>query len=159
MPPGPPFTSTLLPLLPTPNQQPLTTKNPIKRMSPAEQQRRREQGICFWCDDNIHLTTNAPIDTLCFINLKLRMIVISYNQKPLNNNSRTMVKYINSINRCWHITCLLMQCMAPSTIHVRSQINGMHIHALIDGGSSDSLPQPRIAKFLSLTRNQLRGFV
>jgi len=59
-PPRPPFTSILPPLLPKLNQQSLTIENPIKRMSPTEQQRRREQGICFWCDDKYSPNHKCP---------------------------------------------------------------------------------------------------
>jgi len=40
----PPYKSTLPPLLPTPSPPLSTTKNPIKRLTSAEQQRRRDQG-------------------------------------------------------------------------------------------------------------------
>ena len=45
-----------------------------------------------------------------------------------------------------------------ATIRVRAQINGMSIHALIDGGSSNSFLQPIIAKFLNLTAQPVPGF-
>jgi len=71
VPPRPPFTSTLPPLLPTPNQQPLTTKNPIKRMSPTEQQKRREQGICFWHDDKYSPNHKCPNRHFMLYQLKI----------------------------------------------------------------------------------------
>jgi len=46
----------------------------------------------------------------------------------------------------------------PSTIQVKAQINGLDIQALIDGGSSDSFIQPRIAKFLNLPVQPVPGF-
>nr|XP_025623830.1 uncharacterized protein LOC112716183 isoform X1 [Arachis hypogaea] len=38
----------------------------------------------------------------------------------------------------------------PASIRIKAQIRGLDVQALIDGGSSDSFIQPRIAKFLNL---------
>jgi len=64
------------------------------------------------------------------------------------------VNYINSIMSF----NAMYDTSGPATIRVRAQINGMDIHALIDGGSSDSFLQPRIAKFLNLTMQPAPGF-
>ncbi|XLU80481.1 hypothetical protein S245_003901 [Arachis hypogaea] len=46
----------------------------------------------------------------------------------------------------------------PALIRVNAIINGLEVQALIDGGSSDSFIQPRIAKFLNLPIEPASGF-
>jgi len=47
---------------------------------------------------------------------------------------------------------------SPTTIRVKAHIDGLKIQALIDGGSSNSFIQPRIAKFLNLPVEPASGF-
>jgi len=41
-----------------------------------------------------------------------------------------------------------------ATIRLTTKVHGLELQVLIDGGSSDSFIQPRIAKFLKLPWNQ-----
>jgi len=54
----PPPNNGLPPLLPIPHQLAINTKQPVKRLTPTEQQHRRELGLCFLYNDNF---TNTQV--------------------------------------------------------------------------------------------------
>ncbi|WVZ02924.1 hypothetical protein V8G54_023730 [Vigna mungo] len=112
-----PLRTSLPPLLPTPphttqNQHPAT---PIKRLTPAEQQLKRDKGLCYWCDEKF-TPHHKPI-------------AAATTGKP---GARTSS---------------FVECNEGNT---RAFVHGMEVQVLIDGGSSDSFIQPRVAKFLKL---------
>ena len=54
--PRPPTKPTLPPLLPTPPTKP----TPVRRITPAEMQLRREKGLCYWCDEKFSFNHKCP---------------------------------------------------------------------------------------------------
>jgi hypothetical protein len=60
----PPKTS-LPPLLPTPNQKPMSIKN----ISPAEMQIRRDKGLCYFCDEKFSHAHRCPNRRLMMLQL------------------------------------------------------------------------------------------
>jgi len=136
MPPHPPFTSTLPPLLPTANQQPLTTKNSIKRMSPAKQQRRHEQGICFWCDDKYSPNHKCPNRHFMLYQLEIGddcdLLQSETLEQKLEDSGK--LHQLDQQVLAHHMSFNAMYgTSGPATIRVRAQINDMDIHALMVG--------------------------
>ncbi|MCI12230.1 hypothetical protein A2U01_0033333, partial [Trifolium medium] len=60
-----PQKAQLPPLLPTPNQKPLSIKN----ISPAEMQIRRDKGLCYFCDERFSHTHRCPNRRLMMLQL------------------------------------------------------------------------------------------
>ncbi|KAL1327056.1 uncharacterized protein [Arachis hypogaea] len=151
--PRPPNRNTLPALLPTPSQRSPTPplKNPVRRLTPAEIQSKREKGLCYWCDERFsanHRCTNRQ-----FMWLQLEL---DENMAPVDDLAEPVfadntLESLEGQVLDHHLSCNAMHgTPGPSTIRVKVSINGLEVQALIDGGSSDSFIQPRIAKFLNL---------
>ncbi|XP_025617181.1 uncharacterized protein [Arachis hypogaea] len=143
----------LPPLLPTPNQRnaPTPTKTPIRKLSPAEIQIRRDKGLCYWCDEKFsasHRCTNRQFMLLQLGSDDLEDIDPSTGDMPPDLE---ILPQLEQQVLGHHLSCnAMLGTTGPAMIRIRASINGLEISALIDGGSSDSFIQPRIAKFLNL---------
>jgi len=148
--------SNLPPLLPTPTQTPLPNNNrpPIKRLTMAEQQIRREKGICFWCDDKFTPQHRCPNKNFMLYQLELTNDDDPQQNAILmaENNPSPDIATLEEQVLHHHLSYnALHGSQGPATIRVKVTINGKVFQALIDGGSYDSFLQPRVAKFLNLT--------
>ncbi|XP_016182574.1 uncharacterized protein LOC107624629 [Arachis ipaensis] len=153
--------NSLPPLLPTPNQRPSTSnsKNFVKRLSPAKIQIRREKGLCFWCDEKFSASHKCA-------NKHLMLLQLAGEDDPALDDLGELVQSESAILEqleqdvvAHHLSYNAMHgTKGPSTIRLKAMLNGLEVQVLIDGGSSDSFIQPRIAKFLNLPVEPCLGF-
>ena len=149
--------TNLPPLLPIPNQRPnfKTNRAPIKKLTMVEQQIRRENGFCFWCDEKFTPHHKCPNKHFMLYQLEATDEVDFAWDEEIKTEEATKEDVLQQLEQQvkeHHLSYnALHRTTGPATIRVKAQINGMEIQALINEGSSDSFIQPRIAKFFNLT--------
>ena len=136
----------LPPLLPKPTTKPLP---PIKHMSPTEMQIRREKGLCFTCDEKYSWKHVCPNK-----HLMLFLFDLDGSELPSSKDSMappSLVAESDSTALLHHLSLQAYQG-SPScaTIHFKGFIAGKSVQVLLDGGSSDSFIQSRLAHNLQL---------
>ncbi|XP_072062290.1 uncharacterized protein [Arachis hypogaea] len=151
----------LPPLLPTPPLRtlPNPNRNQVKRLTSAEIQNRRDKGLCYWCDENFFPGHKCPHKHLMLLQLEEDeeqaieepMTAIATVPELLPQLDQQVVDHHLSYNA-------MNGNSGPATIRIKAFINGVEIQALIDGGSSHSFIQPRIAQFLNLPVQPAPGF-
>ncbi|XP_015953413.1 uncharacterized protein LOC107477848 [Arachis duranensis] len=131
----PPPRSTLPPLLPTPPQQLISSKSPIKHLTPTEIQSRREKGLCYWCDERFSATHKCPNKHFMLYQVEPEPDAspgVSIEEVPsdgelLQQLDQQVIEHHLSYN-AMHGTS------GPASIRIKAQIGGLDIQALIDGG-------------------------
>ncbi|XP_057746886.1 uncharacterized protein LOC130966135 [Arachis stenosperma] len=146
--------NSLPPLLPTPSQKPSLPppRNPIRHLSPAEIQSKREKGLCYWCDDKFtaaHKCSNRQFMLMQVENDEVDVVV---NSEDIVVSEGENLQQLDAEVIDHHLSYNAMHgASGHSTIRIKAHIGELEIQALIDGGSSDCFIQPRIAKFLNLS--------
>lgn len=132
----------LPPLLPTPKTAPLA---PVKRLSAAEMQLRREKGLCYTCDEKFSLTHKCP-------NKHFYVLQIDETEPEITEIETTEVTEENADEPTEHHFSFnsLSGDMAVGTIRFTGSISGQPVQILLDGGSSDNFIQPRLVKSLRI---------
>ncbi|KAJ1441579.1 Retrotransposon gag domain [Sesbania bispinosa] len=121
---------------------------PVKRISPAELQLRQEKGLCFTCDEKYSWNHKCPNKHL--------MLLFSNLVDPPGDPSSDVVfasppdVYDDGSSPPLHHLSLHAYHGSPSCATIRFQgiIAGKMVQVLLDGGSSDSFIQPRLARRL-----------
>jgi hypothetical protein len=131
----------LPPLLPTPNQKPMAIRN----ISPAEMQLRREKGLCYFCDDKFSHTHRCP-------NRRLMMLHLTDGEgEKLDPDPPEIITTEESEEVQHHLSLNAMKGNSGmGTIRFTGTIGNIPVQVLVDGGSSDTYLQPRIAQFLKV---------
>ncbi|WVZ17603.1 hypothetical protein V8G54_010585 [Vigna mungo] len=141
-PPNPPPLASpkpLPPLLPT-----LPNKLPIKRLIETEMQARRENNLCYNCDEQytrghrcksqfLLLVSTEPDDDL---------------DTPPDPDPR-IIDYPSPESGLISLHALLGQ-WAPRTLRLTRSINGYKVQVLVDSGATHNFIQSRVAHFLQL---------
>ncbi|KAJ1411038.1 Aspartic peptidase domain superfamily [Sesbania bispinosa] len=141
------------PLLPTPNQKPTyqvtanphnTPNNPIRKMTPAEMQVRREKGLCYTCDDKFTPQHKCPNRHF--------MIMQVEDEIPETEDTAQQTELVeDNAEQEHHLSFNALKGNSGlGTIRFSGRIKGHSVRILLDGGSSDNFLQPRVAQFLSL---------
>nr|XP_009797113.1 PREDICTED: uncharacterized protein LOC104243599 [Nicotiana sylvestris] len=164
-PPRPAFANRTPPLLPNPDtvpnnisstsvgpsNSPPQNRPPIKRLSHAELQSRRERGLCYYCEEKytaghkcksppqLLLLTNEPEVVLSMPEPFLSDEVLAEELQCLEIQEHSTISY--------HA---LTGGHSPSTLRFTGQINGSSVQVLVDGGSTHNFVQLRAAKYLQL---------
>ncbi|XP_019255164.1 PREDICTED: uncharacterized protein LOC109233755 [Nicotiana attenuata] len=155
-------------LLPTPNLVPLnqnpstslttnatasqtSNRPPIKRISHAEVQSRRERGLCFYYEEKfvpghkcktpsqLFLLTNEPDIDPKLSEPFASDDFIAEELQCLELQEHSSISY--------HA---LTGGISPSTLRFTGQVNGTPVQVFVDGGSINNFIQPRAAKHLQL---------
>lgn len=141
--------NSLPPLLPTPTTKP-TAFNPkspnIKSISPAEMQLRREKGLCYYCDEKFSFKHRCPNKHLLLLQLEDAHPEEPDSEPPditLNEPENAEPQHHLSLNA-------IRGASGVGTLRFTGHIAGLPIQILVDGGSSESFFQPRIAHLLHL---------
>ncbi|XP_072088166.1 uncharacterized protein [Arachis hypogaea] len=145
--------NTLSPLLPTPPKRPALPPmiSSVRKLSPAEIQSKREKGLCYWCDEKFSATHRCPNRQYIQLQLVLDDADGGDTEMQESSESEPSLEALESQIVEHHLSYNAMHgTSGPALIRVNAIINGLEVQALIDGGSSDSFIQPRIAKFLNL---------
>ncbi|KAF7821825.1 Transposon Ty3-I Gag-Pol polyprotein [Senna tora] len=149
-----PGKSSLPPLLPTPNVQPLRS---VKRMSAAEMQLRREKKLCFTHDAPYSWSHKCPNKQYMILqiededdgdppSLELPSDISPSSPAPPDPPSHHL-----SLNA-------LSGEHAVGTIRFTGVIQGVEVQILLDGGSSDTFIQPRVVRNLKLAVEPVTPF-
>lgn len=142
--------NNLPPLLPTPNSKPFTNppkSSPIKKIFPAEMQIRREKGLCYFCNDKFSYSHKCPNKHLMMLQLVDEEPESELDAEPPDIQPHTW----GNTAQEHHLSLNAMRGSGGiGTISFSGQIGEITVQILIDGGSSDSFIQPRIAQFLKL---------
>nr|KYP73406.1 hypothetical protein KK1_006031 [Cajanus cajan] len=141
------------PLLPTPNQKPayqLTTNphsnfpNPVRKMTQAEMQVRREKGLCYTCDDKFTPQHRCP-------NRHYMILQVEEEASQVENtiSEPELIEHANEQDH--HLSFNALKGNSGlGTIRFQGRIQGHAVSILLDSGSSDNFLQPRVAHFLNL---------
>ncbi|XP_019431527.1 PREDICTED: uncharacterized protein LOC109338693 [Lupinus angustifolius] len=142
--------STLPPLLPTPPIKPTNTtakSNPIKHITRAEMQLRREKGMCYYYDDKFSLTYKCPNRHYLLLQIENPddHPQLSETPKPTATDSDLLPvsEYHLSFNA-------LNGSQGAGTMRFQGTIQGIQVSILLDSGISDNFLQPCIAQCLKL---------
>lgn len=139
----PPQTAT-----PTPPQN---TKLPIRRLSAAQMQERRAQGLCYNCDEKYIAGHRCATG-------KYLLLIIDPDEEPtelpdsIDPDDDTVATYFY----------LSLQAVtgqpSPRTLKFKGSIYGLPVSVLIDTGSTHNIMQPRIAHHLQIPHNSIPRF-
>lgn len=132
----------LPPLLPNPKTPQIA---PVKRMTTAEMQLRREKGLCYTCDEKFSLSHKCPNKHYYVLQLDDGEPEITEPDSPeaKEETTETPTEHHLSFNALSGET-------AAGTIRFTGSIAGQRVQVLLDGGSSDTFIQPRLVKSLRL---------
>lgn len=117
---------SLAPLLPTPNSRPLP---PIKKMSAAEMQLRREKGLCYTWDDKFTWNHKCPNRHYLLLQLEEEDDTGGGTDSPGTSHEASQSHHL-SFNA-------LKGTDAVGTIRFKGTIKGVEVQISLDGGSSN----------------------
>ncbi|WVZ00448.1 hypothetical protein V8G54_026517 [Vigna mungo] len=155
-------TSLMPPLFPTP---PHTTQShhngtPIKRLTPTEQQIKRDKGLCYWCDEKFtphHKFLNKHF-MLYQLEEVLEQPILHHEQTEMEEEDHKQMQQLENQVLEHHLSLSAMKGTPGSgIIRLKAFVHGMEVQVLIDGGSLANFIQPRIAKFLSASSPWILG--
>ncbi|KAH0717613.1 hypothetical protein KY285_013644 [Solanum tuberosum] len=162
----PPFANRITPLLPNPSTKtfhdpssksivpaslstPTHNRPPLKRLTQAEIQSRRECGLCYYCEEKytvghkcktpphlLLLTDGSTMDPL-LLDPFVTDDILAEDLQCLELQEHSAISY-NA----------LVGGSSPSTLRLTGQVNGTSIQILVDGGSTHNFIQERVAHFL-----------
>ena len=126
-------------------QTPISKPRPIRSITAAEIQFRRDKGQCFYCDDKFTPNHHCPNKHYLLLQVYDSEPPGQETDPPDDDPLLQMLKpehhlSFNSLNG-EHSTC---------TLCFQGKIQGVQVQVLLDSGSSDNFLQPRIAQRLKL---------
>lgn len=132
--PRAPIKTGLPPLLPTPKTARIA---PVKRMTAAEMQLRREKGLCYTCDEKFTLSHKCPNKHYYVLQMDDTEPEITEPESPkaAEESQDEALEHHLSFNA-------LSRETATGTIRFSGSIAGQPVQILLDGGSSDNFIQP-----------------
>ncbi|XP_042510970.1 uncharacterized protein LOC122086287 [Macadamia integrifolia] len=137
-------------LLPTPPTQalkppfsPSTTILPIKKLTPMELKARREKGLCYNCDEQY--TPGHKCKS------RFLLLMVDDESKEDEENQIEGEPTLDSVEEGLPEISLhaLAGPLSPSTIRLTGTCNKLHVHVLIDSGSTHNFVQEKVANMLS----------
>lgn len=130
-----------------------STSLPIKKLTPAQMQERRAQGLCYNCDDKFipghkcstpkFLLLLAEEDTTTLETPQPMDDIIEDNPETLHFQLSSQAIQGNN---------------SPRALKFTGLIYGLHVSVLVDTGSSHNIIQPRIANYLRLHLSPITPF-
>jgi len=129
-----------------PQHQPTTPHLPIKRLTPAQLQERRTQGLCYNCDEKF--TPGHKCSTARFL------LLMDHPESPIDPPIDPPPTNPNIPEVEDTIHYLSPQAFSgnpsPKTLKFTGLIHNLPVIVLVDSGSSHNILQPRIAHHLHL---------
>ena len=142
------------PLLPFPHSKSLPLQqnsSNIRKMSQAEIQRRRENGLCFTCDEKYFFGHKCPNKQLLLPQVDDQVEEASPPTVPTDDCAEESLTPVSDAKYQPHLSFNALHGAAgAATMQFEGTINGITVQILLDSGSSDGFMQPRIAQFLKL---------
>ncbi|XP_006584232.1 uncharacterized protein [Glycine max] len=139
---APPYNPNSLPSNRTP---PTTSKVPIKRLTPEEMATRREQGLCYQCDEKWAHGHRCKS--------RLHILIADEDPEPSPCSISPAVPSDIEMDHTLtpHISLNAMEgTPTPQTFRVLGSLKCHQVVILVDGGSTHNFIQSRVAKFLEL---------
>ncbi|XP_058742588.1 uncharacterized protein LOC131615102 [Vicia villosa] len=137
----------------SPNQQ--QPKFPIRKLTQAQLQERRAQGLCFNCDEKF--ITGHRCSTNRFFILLADEEGVSVEPENLNLEEAPMEADFSDT-----YFQLSPQALTghyhPQTLKFKGKIHGLTVMVLVDTGSTHNIMQPRIAQHLNLPTTPINQF-
>ncbi|WVZ23465.1 hypothetical protein V8G54_002009 [Vigna mungo] len=137
--PPPPIPKSLPPLLPTP-----PIKLPIKRLTKAEMQARKEKNLCYNCDERYTRGHRCKSQFLLLIST-----TSDDDPLPLDDPDPLTTEDPSSESGLISLHALCGQWV-PRTLRLTGSINGYQVQILVDSGATHNFIQSRVAHFLQL---------
>ncbi|XP_058751457.1 uncharacterized protein LOC131624517 [Vicia villosa] len=148
-------TNALLPTPPTrpQTQTPIPKPRPIRSITSAEIQLRRDKGQCFYCDDKFTPNHRCP-------NKHYLLLQVDDFDSPEQETEPPDGDSLLQILETEHHLSFnaLNGAQSAGTLRFQGQIQGIQVQVLLDSGSSDNFLQPRIAQCLKLPIQQAPQF-
>ncbi|XP_058742349.1 uncharacterized protein LOC131614818 [Vicia villosa] len=153
--PTPPIPSTP----PKTNTTIQPNKFPIRRLSNAQLQERRAQGLCFNCDEKFiagHKCSAGKfllllVDEDEILQQDTSLHESEHESKPVFHSEQEETYFqLSPQAACGHLS--------PKTLKFRGSIFGLPVTVLIDTGSTHNILQPRIAHHLKLQTTPIPNF-
>nr|KYP64239.1 Transposon Ty3-I Gag-Pol polyprotein [Cajanus cajan] len=119
-------TQTASPLLPTPS-----TKIPIKRLTEAEMQDRRDKNLCYNCDERYTRGHRCKSQFLLLVVPAADNISDSLPDGSIN---------LHSLSGQW----------TPQTFRITGSLKEYEVHIMVDSGATHNFIQSKVAHFLNL---------
>jgi hypothetical protein len=114
----------------------------IKNIPPAEMQLRRDEGLCYFCDERFSHTHCCP-------NRRLMMLHLTENEEEQIDLDPPEDVLDHAVQR--HLSLNAMNGNSEmGIIRFTGTIDNIEVQVFADGGSSDTYLQPRIAQFLKV---------
>lgn len=149
--PGPnisPKTTPTPPILPNPKPTITSTKNnPVKNITRAEMQLRREKGLCYYCDEKFSITHKCP--NRHYYLLQMEDDELNLQPEPPDLYGASEIDLTGEIEHHLSLNAL-NGSHGAGTMRFQGQIHGIDVTVLLDSGSSDNFLQPRIANCLQI---------
>ncbi|XP_058784831.1 uncharacterized protein LOC131659692 [Vicia villosa] len=147
-----PAQSTFRPKTPS-TQQP--SHLPIKKLSQAQIQERRAQGLCFNCDEKFipghRCATGRFLILLCDDEVMEHTQLFEEQQEAVTETEPSDTYFQLS-------TQALTGQFSPQTLKFKGLIGGLSVMVLVDTGSTHNILQPRIAHHLNLLTTPIPQF-
>ncbi|XP_077226272.1 uncharacterized protein LOC143859450 [Tasmannia lanceolata] len=142
------FSNPILPSskIPTSYTNPIPAKFPIKKLSFAEMQQRREKGLCFNCDERFHTGHKCK-------NQMSLLLLEGDNEEDAEFPSAELELPSQSLESVIEPTITfyaLIGLNVSRTLRLEGVIENHVLQVLVDGGSTHNFIQERVAKFLGL---------
>ncbi|XP_058757922.1 uncharacterized protein LOC131631166 [Vicia villosa] len=139
-------------------QQPITTqqpKIPIRKLTQAQLQERRAQGLCFNCDEKFftgHKCTTSRFYLLVADDEFSGDLTELEEQTDCVNEEELSDTYFQLSPQA------VTGQFSPQTLKFKGSISGLPVMVLVDTGSTHNIIQPRIAHHLSLKTTPINQF-
>lgn len=115
-------------------------------MSAAEIQQLRDKGLCYFCDDKFSYSHKCPNKHLMLLQIEEED---ETEQEPDPPDTKTDSESSEVQEHHLSLNAMKGRC-AIGTIRFSGMIGNILVQILLDGGSSESFLQPRIAQFLKI---------
>ncbi|XP_058757457.1 uncharacterized protein LOC131630720 [Vicia villosa] len=140
---------------PKPQPNPAPSRLPIKKLSQAQIQERRAQGLCFNCDEKFVIGHKCSTSRFLILMAEEDSMI-----DPLleDGNVETAAE-LSLDDTYFHLsTQAVTGQFSPQTLKFKGSINGLSVMVLVDTGSTHNIMQPRIAQHLNLTSTPITQF-
>ncbi|XP_058783964.1 uncharacterized protein LOC131658715 [Vicia villosa] len=132
-----------------------TPRLPIKKLSQAQIQERRAQGLCFNCDEKFipgHKCSTGRFLILLCEEEYAESDQSSHEQPEPDTHTDLEDTYFQLSTQA------LTGHFSPQTLKFKGSIGGLTVMVLVDTGSTHNILQPRIAKHLNLSTTPIPHF-
>ncbi|XP_058767801.1 uncharacterized protein LOC131641513 [Vicia villosa] len=132
---------------------------PIKRLSSAQIQERRAQGLCFNCDEKFIPGHRCSVGKFLLLLVDDDDSESLPTMEPIQDQTLDSAQVINSDETYFQLSPQAVNGhFSPKTLKFNGLINGLAVTVLIDTGSTHNILQPRIAQHLKLPTTPIPNF-